>query len=197
MILSDLKGKINASGKIGGVVGNNANIKGRIIRGVGGTSNYEELENLPAFNDVVIEGNQDPNYYGIAKLTDIPTIPVYNLVKTKLWDYSIDNGGNIAYSTGTYTLHDDINNYDIIVLELASYSNDMGAGNAWNGSAYITLFPYLLNNGYYHNRINVCTFASRSTNWEIKNDYISKRIDNEGSTNGLISVWGIKLGAIV
>ena len=182
-----MSGNVNSAG----------GVAGGLTVAMGGTSDYDELENRPSINNIVVSGDKTAHDYGIANLSDIPSVPVYNLIKTKIWDCVTDNNGNIAYSTGTYNLHDNINNYDIIVLELASYSGDMGSGNAWNGSAYITVFPHLLNNGYYPNRFNVCTFASRSTNFELKNDYISKRIDNEGNTNGLISVWGIKLGAIV
>ena len=69
----NINGALTPRVTINGVLRERQRINGNMREG-GGTSNYEELENLPAFNNIVIEGNQDPNYYGIAKLTDIPNI---------------------------------------------------------------------------------------------------------------------------
>lgn len=189
-----MQATINDRASMSATMNGRARMSASPSTGVSGTTDYEVLTNKPSINGHELTGNQIGHDLGLANLSDIP---VYNLIKTNLWSYATDNNNNIAWSTGTYYLHDNINNYDMIVIELASYTGDMSQGNPWNGSGFITLYPHILNNAYYSNRVNICTFSSRSTNFEIKDDYISKRIDNEGGTNGIVNVWGVKLGAIV
>jgi hypothetical protein len=47
-------------------------LSGGLTGGIGGVSDYNELENLPIMNSKTIEGNHDGHYYGLANLSDIP-----------------------------------------------------------------------------------------------------------------------------
>ena len=68
----NIHGELSAGETLQGSLNNNtARMAGSLHEGFGGTDNYEELENLPSFNNITIEGNKDPNYYGIAKLSDL------------------------------------------------------------------------------------------------------------------------------
>lgn len=176
---------------ISGNIESRRGVNGDLTNGGGGStvSITPVLESGVKIADFEIDGESGEIF--------APSPVRYNLIKTNLWNYKTDNNNNIALSTGTYYLHDNINNYDMIVIELASHIGDMTPGSAWNGSAFITLYPYMLNNAYYPNRVNISTFDTRSSNYEIKDNYITKRIDNESNINGLINVWGVKLGAIV
>lgn len=70
--MDTLRGSLTPHATMRGVLGGRDRINGLLREGGGGTSNYEELENLPAFNGITVEGDHDGHYYGFANLSDIP-----------------------------------------------------------------------------------------------------------------------------
>lgn len=113
------------------------------------------------------------------------------LQRTLLWDYVNDNNSVIPYDVYSVTLHDDINNYDAIILELVSYAGDLNG--SWRATNIQTiLFVDELNNNLEPNAINLCTFSQRSTRFYIHDNIVSTTINNEDSTNGLVKVYGLR-----
>lgn len=111
---------------------------------------------------------------------------------TVLWDYTTDNSSVIPYEPFTGTLHDNINNYDAIQLEMVSYSGDLDDPR-WNATMFSPIIPvYALNNLLKNNYFNHTSFETRSTNWYIKDTTVQKIADNQSNTNGLVRVYGIK-----
>lgn len=124
---------------------------------------------------------------------DIATIPTGgNYSITVLWDYTTDNSGTIPYEPFTGTLHDNINNYDAIQLEMVSYEDDLD-DPPWNATMFSPIIPvYVLNNSLKNNYFNHTSFERRSTDWYIKDTTVQKIANNESNTNGLVRVYGIK-----
>lgn len=124
---------------------------------------------------------------------DIMSIPSGgNYSITVLWDYTTDNSGTIPYDPFTGTLHDNINNYDAIQLEMVSYSDDLDDPR-WNATMFSPIIPvYVLNNSLKNNYFNHTSFETRSSNWYIKDTTVQKIADNQSNTNGLVRVYGIK-----
>lgn len=111
---------------------------------------------------------------------------------TVLWDYTTDNNGTIQYDPFIGTLHDNINNYDAIQLEVVSDSGDLGTGD-WEATALSPIIPvYALNNLLKNNYFNYTSFGERSSRWYIKDTTVQKTSTNIGQTNGLVCVYGIK-----
>lgn len=112
---------------------------------------------------------------------------------TLLWDYVDDNNGTIPYGTYTETLRDDINNYNVIILEFASARGDLTNVN-WDSTMFVTLDVEALNNAWNPNKTNITSFGERSSRFYIHDNVLQKTTDNQGDTNGLIRVYGIKYG---
>ena len=111
---------------------------------------------------------------------------------TVLWDYTTDNSGTIPYEPFTGTLHDNINNYDAIQLEMVSYRDDLSTRD-WNATMFSEIIPvYVLNNSLKNNYFNHTSFETRSSNWYIKDTTVQKIATNVSETNGLVRVYGIK-----
>ena len=109
-----------------------------------------------------------------------------------LWDYTTDNDGTIPYEPFIGTLHDSINNYDAIQLEMVSYRDDLDTSD-WNATMFSEIIPvYVLNNSLKNNYFNHTSFETRSTNWYIKDTTIQKVVTNLSDTNGLVRVYGIQ-----
>lgn len=124
---------------------------------------------------------------------DIMSIPSGgNYSITVLWDYITDNSSVIPYEPFIGTLHDNINNYDAIQLEMVSYSDDLDDPR-WNTTTFSPIIPvYVLNNSLKNNYFNHTSFETRSTNWYIKDTTVQKIANNQSNTNGLVRVYGIK-----
>ena len=75
--MDSLRGSLTPHASLRGVLGGRQRING-LLREGGGTTNYEELENLPAFNGITVEGDHDGHYYGLANLSDIPNVIDYS-----------------------------------------------------------------------------------------------------------------------
>lgn len=112
---------------------------------------------------------------------------------TLLWDYVDDNSGTIPYGTYTETLRDYIDNYNVIILEFASAMGDLNNVN-WDSTVFVTLDVEALNNAWNPNKTNVTTFGERSSRFYIHDNVLQKTTDNQGDTNGLIRVYGVKFG---
>ena len=109
-----------------------------------------------------------------------------------LWDYTTDNDGTIPYEPFIGTLHDSINNYDAIQIEMVSYRDDLDTSD-WNATMFSPIIPvYVLNNSLKNNYFNHTSFETRSTNWYIKDTTIQKVVTNLSDTNGLVRLYGIK-----
>lgn len=112
---------------------------------------------------------------------------------TLLWDYVDDNNGTILYGTYTETLRDDINNYNVIILEFASARTDLTNVN-WDSTVFVTLDVEALNNAWNPNKTNITSFGERSSRFYIHDNVLQKTIDIQGDTNGLVRVYGVKFG---
>lgn len=113
------------------------------------------------------------------------------LERTLLWDYVTDNNNVIPYGLYTETLHDDIDNYDFIVAEIVSASGDLSA-SGWEGTNLWTIDVNALNNTEVQNYLNYTSFGERSSRFYIKDTTFQKTTDNQGNTNGLVRVYGLK-----
>lgn len=113
------------------------------------------------------------------------------LERTLLWDYVTDNNNVIPYGLYTETLHDDIDNYDFIVAEIVSSSGDLSA-SGWEGTNLWTIDVNALNNTEVQNYLNYTSFGERSSRFYIKDTTFQKTTDNQGNTNGLVRVYGLK-----
>lgn len=111
---------------------------------------------------------------------------------TVLWDYTTDNNGTIPYDPFTATLHDNINNYDAIQMELVSIRDDLSTSD-WNSSRFSEIISVdALNNSIKNNYFNYTSFDDRSSRWHIKDTTVQKTTTNLSKTNGLVRVYGIK-----
>ena len=112
---------------------------------------------------------------------------------TLLWDYVTDNSGTIPYGTYSVTLNDDINNYDFLLVENVSYSDDLNNAN-WNATNQYLINVDALNSAYNQGYYNYTSFSDRSSRFYVHDTTFSKTIDNQGNTNGLVRVYGLKFG---
>lgn len=112
---------------------------------------------------------------------------------TLLWDYVADNSGTIPYGTYSVTLNDDINNYDFLLVENVSYSDDLNNAN-WNATNQYLINVDALNSAYNQGYYNYTSFSDRSSRFYVHDTTFSKTIDNQGNTNGLVRVYGLKFG---
>lgn len=110
-----------------------------------------------------------------------------------LWNYTNDNNGNILYGNQTYsaTLHDAIESYTKIVVEIRSYYQ--------NNPDTFSIFPVeILSGTYIPNRTNIGTnkgvWKDRVGTFDIRGRSLQKVRDNYGNygnSMGLVNVWGI------
>ncbi len=77
--MDSLRGSLTPHATMRGVLGGREQLNGLLREGGGGTTNYEELENLPSFNGTTVEGDHDGHYYGLAELSDIPAVVDYSI----------------------------------------------------------------------------------------------------------------------
>ena len=111
--------------------------------------------------------------------------------ETVLYDYREDNGGVICYDTTTQTLRDDVENYDLLCLEFASSAGDLTSAE-WNSTNEIMVNVNLLSNGYNPNYILYTSYDTRSSRHYIKGKEFKTTTRNQGNTNGLVRMLGIK-----
>lgn len=146
------------------------------------------VEDIDTIIDEVYEARGE--YDSLGERLNASTGGNYSI--TVLWDYTTDNSGTIPYEPFTGTLHDNINNYDAIQLEVVSSSGDLSSGG-WDSTMFSAIMPvYVLNNSFKNNYFNYTSYETRSSRWYIKDTTVQKTTTNIGGTNGLVRVYGIK-----
>ena len=110
---------------------------------------------------------------------------------TKIWDYVDDNSGSVLFGTFTKTLHDDINNYDKIIMEVMSASGDSGN---WDATEFYEFSVTAINAAKNPGRVTINTFETRSSSYYIHETTLQKIVDNGSNINGLVRVYGVKSG---
>lgn len=161
------------------------------------TDNMDKIDHYLKENAEEIDDTAAAIYAALSALTDrVAALEASggggNYSITVLWDYNADNNGTIPYDTFTGTLHDNINNYDAIQLEIVSAESDLSDSN-WDSTTFSKIIPvYVLNNSLKNNYFTFTSFGERSSRWYIKNTTIQKTTRNLSNTNGLVRVYGIK-----
>ena len=175
---------------ITGFINNRAVVSGEVTAGIGGTKDYNELENLPKINDIEVSGDNTGHYYNLANLSDIPT---YNLIKTKLYDSgSIING---APMNTNIPLSDNLSNYDLCILIWNTTEDRQNTD--YQSSDFVFFLPNVVLTSGLENRLH---FSGYGTRWGQVS--FTDTTFNFFSRGGdllpqIYSIWGIKLGAIV
>ena len=184
-----ISGYVNNRAGVSGGVNGAGGVSGDMSVGMGGTSDYNELENKPSINSVEVSGDKTAHDYGIANLTDIPSVPVYNLIKTNL--YTAPDINDAPFTTNIQ-LNDNINNYDIIGI-LISNPTDIT-----NANIYCTQFvmPVMINDG---KLLSFQPYGTRVLNYTIQNDTLYQNVSTGDHPyyNRIYQIWGVKMGAIV
>lgn len=116
---------------------------------------------------------------------------------TELWNYSVENAGTIKYgTTQDYTLRDNINNYDFILIENMSTSSD-DTNTSWQATNHFIFSVEELNSNKYNNYINFTSYDTRSSRFYIKDTTYKCTTANQGSTNGLVRLVGLKIAGSI
>ena len=116
---------------------------------------------------------------------------------TELWNYSVENAGTIKYgTTQDYTLRDNINNYDFILIENMSHSGD-DTNTSWQATNHFIFSVEELNSNKYNNYINFTSYDMRSSRFYIKDTTYKCTTANQGSTNGLVRLVGLKIASSI
>ena len=116
---------------------------------------------------------------------------------TELWNYSVENAGTIKYgTTQDYTLRDNINNYDFILIENMSHSSD-DTNTSWQATNHFIFSVEELNSNKYNNYINFTSYDMRSSRFYIKDTTYKCTTANQGSTNGLVRLVGLKIASSI
>lgn len=112
---------------------------------------------------------------------------------TELWNYTIENEGTIKYDQNQdYTLRDNINNYDFILIENMSSSSD-DTNSSWQATNQFIFSVEELNSNKYNNYINFTSFDDRSSRFYIKDTSYKCVSNNRSGTNGLVRLVGLKI----
>ena len=111
---------------------------------------------------------------------------------TLIWDYTNDNSGTIPYGTYSVTLNDNVNNYDMLVIENVSYSGDLSGD--WRSTNLWYVDVNALNNNLNPNYITYTSWNERATKFHIDGTTFEAVKTNEAASNGLVRVYGIKYG---
>ena len=112
---------------------------------------------------------------------------------TELWSYSVENAGVIKYDTAQdYTLRDNINNYDFILIENMSHFSD-DTIVAWQGTNQFIFSVEELNSNKYNNYISFNSFNERISRFYIKDTTYKCVTNNQNNTNGLVRLVGLKI----
>ena len=134
------------------------------------------------------------NNYNVTGIYEVNGITLGNkYTKTLLWDYQNDNSGVIPFNTYIKTLNEDINNYDVLLVELVSSKSDLTNVN-WNSTIQWQINIDSLNNSYNSNYITFTTFGDRASRYYIKDTTFQCATCNITDTNGLVRVYGILYG---
>lgn len=113
------------------------------------------------------------------------------LEKTLLWDYVTDNNNIIPFGSYTASLNDDINNYDMLVIENMSSRGDSTDPN-WASTNLWYVDINALNNNWNNNYVTYTSWNERATKFHIINTTFEALNNNGSDTNGLIRVYGLK-----
>lgn len=160
--LSDLgiQGKLTAGSGIS-IVGNTISATGG---GTGGTSDYEDLNNKPSINDVVLLGNSDSKTLGLQntlwtdetsnivsdKIVDIASYQIGDVTPTIIPELAQENGGYAIIDVFNGSYIDIYGNYDFYLIDennvlriVYSSENQMKPGHfssTTNGIAVVNFF---------------------------------------------------------
>lgn len=163
--------------------------------GIGGTSNYEELINLPKINDHEVIGEKTGHDLGLANLDDIP---IYNLIVHTLYQASDFEG--CAFNTDiTYNNNERLSDYDIInVMYCNPLDSYLGIfdGTTVTSSTALSLSSND-NKGIFH-----CDFQMRTALTVFYDTYFKQTMRTASNEDGrygprVYKIEGIKLGVIV
>ena len=110
---------------------------------------------------------------------------------TLLWDYVTDNSNVIPYDVFTATLHDNINNYNQVIVELVSHVGDLSIPE-WNSTVLVTIDVNAINNSHNPGYFSYTTYEQRSSRFYLHNNVLQKTTNNQSDTNGIVRVYGIK-----
>lgn len=112
---------------------------------------------------------------------------------TKIWDYTEDNNNTIPFGSYTASLNDDINNYDMLVIESVSSRGDLTDPN-WASTNLWYVDVNALNNNWNNNYVTYTSWNQRATKFHIINTTFEALSNNGSDTNGLVRVYGINYG---
>ena len=126
----------------------------------------------------------------------ISIIPAYQ--ETVLWDYITDNNGNLKDGpTYDLVLHDNVENYQEIILEVMAYTPDIGG--SWDADNFIKIPVGPLMNGITPGKTNVMTgygiWKDRATVYTLSTNHVQKVYSNYGYNNSMnaVRVIGVKM----
>lgn len=170
---------------INGSITQRGGVSGGLTAGVGGTTDYNELENRPSINGNILEGNKNGHNLGLANLSDIPEIPNYQIVKDVLYD----NPNGAPHLTWV-ELSKSITDYDIIYLKVSNPTDISG----FNIYASVSFCPLLFNfnneklsiQALYGTRVVDVTFN--------ENKFQIVRTDGDYRNSTIYKIIGVKLG---
>lgn len=173
-----INGSIRGHGVITGGLTSDGGVSGGLTAGVGGTSNYNDLDNKPSINGIVLDGNKTSHQLDIPTFNDIPPIVGYSTQELNTFTKWIDGKDiwkktyihNCVSGSGLQLISDEMLSYidTLIKHESFVYYNKNQNNFNWfsipygvGGHADITydhsgLFFYVKNDSF-HGYVLYCT----------------------------------------
>lgn len=113
--------------------------------------------------------------------------------QTVLWDYETDNEGSVLFGLATATLHDAVENYDALLIDVVSVSSDM-TDATWKSTFQFHIDVKALSESFNPNYILCESAANRTSRYYIQGTTLQKTSQATDNTNGLVRVYGLKFG---
>lgn len=107
-----------------------------------------------------------------------------------LWDYKTDNNNNILFNTGSIELHDSVENYDKLFIELFSSSPDQSSQD-YNETVFVEIPVNTVKTAIPYTNFFLTTHGDRNNTWQISGNTLT-RLDGLNTINGLVKVYGVK-----
>lgn len=85
-----ISGSIKSRGVIKGNITSSGGVSGGLTAGVGGTSDYNDLDNKPSINGIVLEGDKTSHELDIPTFNDIPPLVGYSTQELNTFTKWID-----------------------------------------------------------------------------------------------------------
>lgn len=157
-----INGNLNARETIEGGLDTRFSMSGNMTAGVGGTSDYNELDNKPSINGVTLEGNMSGADIGIYPPVDYSTTPQNTHTKwtdgKDIWQVVI------PFSTMYTGMELPIPRPNNVRVNEVISINGMAGGD---GGEYFTTVPYYSNSNYnirayFHNVSDTIYFETTS-----------------------------------